>query len=90
MSYTYAWTDAEQTILRREDENGKVAWVPTDPRNTSYKAFLSSGAIAAPYVEPPPPPPLSTEEKVNRLLSDYGLTRAELRATLDATEAISS
>ena len=90
MTYTYTWNVADQSSLRREDADGNVAYIPTDPRNLDYAEFLSSGATAAPFGPPPPPPPPTTEEKVDRLLSDYGLTRAELRATLDATEAISS
>ena len=82
MTYTYTWTDAEQTTLKREDENGNVAFVPAAPGNRDYAEFLSSGATAAPYVAPPEPEPLTTEEKVNRLLADYDLTRDELRAVL--------
>ena len=82
MTYTYTWTDAEQTTLKREDENGSVAFVPTDPGNRDYAEFLSSGAEAAPYVAPPAPEPLTTEEKVDKLLSDYGLTRDEIRVAL--------
>ena len=52
MAYTYTWTDAEETGLRREDDNGSVAFVPADPANRDYAAFLSSGATAAAYVEP--------------------------------------
>ena len=48
MTYTYTWTDAEQTTLKREDENGNVAFVPTDPGNRDYAEFLLSGATAAP------------------------------------------
>ena len=28
MTYTYTWTDAEQTSLLREDADGNVAFVP--------------------------------------------------------------
>ena len=82
MTYTYAWTDAEQTGLKRTDEDGNVALIPTDPGNRDYAEFLSSGAEAAPYVAPPEPEPETTEQKVNRLLSDYGLTREEIQAAL--------
>ena len=81
-AYTYEWGDAEQTCLKRTDGNGKVVWVPADPANRSYSAYLASGEEAAPYVAPPEPEPLTTEEKVNQLLSDYGLTRAEMQAAL--------
>ena len=81
-TYSYEWTNAEQSGLKRTDAEGNVAFVPTDPGNRDYAEFLSSGATAAPYVEPPAPPEPTTEEKVNRLLSDYGLTRDEMQAAL--------
>ena len=84
MSYTYTWTDAEETSLKREDEDGKVASVPVAEGNRDYIEFLSSGATAAPYVAPLAPPEPTVEEKVNHLLSDYGLTRDEMRAALAA------
>ena len=86
MDYTYEWADAEQSCLKRIDGDGKVVWVPADPANTSYIAFLSSGATAASYVPPEPPPEPTTQEKVTRLLDDYGLTRDELRAALAVKE----
>ena len=52
MTYTYIWSNAEQTILKREDADGNVAFVPTDPGNSGYAEFLSSGATAGPYVAP--------------------------------------
>ena len=81
-AFTYEWTDAEKTTLKRTDSEGNVAFVPTDPGNKDYAKFLSSGATAAPYVAPEPPPEKTTEEKVNQLLSDYGLTREEMQAAL--------
>ena len=83
-TYSYTWSDAEQSGLTRIDVDGNIAWVPADPGNCDYIKFLSSGATAAAYVEPPAPPEPTTEEKVNRLLSDYGLTRDEMQAALAA------
>lgn len=54
MSYTYTWTDAEQTSLRREDADGNVAFVPADPANRDYAKFLEFGETAGDYVPPPP------------------------------------
>ena len=88
MSYTYTWADQEQSMLKREDDQGNVVWVPTDPRNRSYKEFCNCGATAAAYVAPPAPKALTTEEKVNHLLSDYGLTRNELLTALQAKPAV--
>ena len=86
MTYTYTWVNEEHEALRREDENGKVAWIPTDPANTDYVEFLESGATAE---EPgPPPPPPTTAEKVDQLLTDYNLTRDELRAAFSATQEV--
>ena len=81
-AYTYEWSDAEQTTLRRTDADGNVAWVPADEGNRDYAAFVASGEEAAPYVEPPPPEPLTTEQKISRLLDDYGLSREEMISAL--------
>ena len=53
MTYTYTWTDAEQTSLKREDTDGNIAFVPADPGNRDYAAFISSASTAVAYVEPP-------------------------------------
>ena len=53
MAYTYTWTDAENTSLKREDENGNVSFVPAAPGNRDYSEYLSSGVTATAYVEPP-------------------------------------
>ena len=82
MKFTYEWANAEQTCLRRTDEDGNVLWVPTDPQNMDYAAFVASGEDAAPYVAPPEPEPLTTEQKITRLLDDYGLTREEMITAL--------
>ena len=87
MSYTYTWTSAEQTGLRREDDQGKIAFVPVSENNCDYAEFLESGAVAAPYVAPPELPPLTTEEKLNNLLSDYGLSREELKTAIYEEES---
>ena len=78
MTYTYTWTDAEQTSLKREDTDGNTAFIPTDPANRDYAEFLASGATAADYVAPPEPAPLTAEEKLNAA----GLTVEELKSLL--------
>ena len=83
-TYSYEWVNEEQTGLRRTDAEGNVAFVPADPGNRDYAEFVSTKATATAYVAPPEPEPLTTEEKVNRLLSDYGLTRDEMRVALAA------
>ena len=88
MSYTYTWSNQEQTSLKREDDQGNVAWVPTDPRNRDYAEFCNCGATAAPYVAPPQSTDvkvtLSPDQKVERLLKDYNLTKDELLGVLNA------
>jgi len=84
MAYTYEFTDAEETTIKRTDEDGNVAFVPVAEGNRDYAEYLASGETAAAYVAPPAPPEPTTEEKVNRLLSDYGLTRDEMRVALEA------
>lgn len=81
-TYSYEWADAEQSGLKRTDAEGNIAFVPAAEGNRDYAEFVSSGATAAPYVAPPEPEPLTTEEKVNRLLVDYDLTREEMRSAL--------
>ena len=85
MTYTYAWNDAEQTSLKREDEDGNVAFVPTDPGNRDYAEFLSSGATAADYVAPPKPPEPTLQEK----LAAAGLSAADLVAILEQESGVS-
>lgn len=83
MAYTYTWTSADQTVVKREDEEGNALFIPVDEGNRDYRQFVEeTGGVADPYIAPPPPAPLTTEEKVNRLLSDYGLTRTELKSAL--------
>ena len=79
MAYTYIWTDAEQTSLRREDADGNVAFVPVAEGNSDYAEFVSSEATAADYVAEPDPPELTAAEK----LANAGLTVDELKTLLD-------
>lgn len=46
MTYVYRWTNPEQTMLSRVDQHGNVTFVPTDPANRDYSAFLASGQQA--------------------------------------------
>ena len=78
MTYSYIFADAEETILKREDDQGNLAFIPADPLNRDYAEFLSSGSTAAPYVEPPAPPEPTPEEKLAR----SGLTVDELKGLL--------
>ena len=84
MTNTYTWVNAEQTGLKREDDQGNVTWVPTDPANRDYAEFLASGDTAADYVALPEPAPLTTEEKLNAA----GLTVEELRTLFGLSEPL--
>ena len=62
------------TILRLEDQ----AWIPQDPANTDYVAYLAwveEGNTPDPAPVPEPAPVLTTEQK----LEAAGLTVAELK-----------
>ena len=52
MTYTYEWTSAEESTLRRTDENGNEVWVPVTPGNRDYEEFAASTAVATAYVAP--------------------------------------
>ena len=78
MTFTYTFANAEEATLKREDQQGNIAFVPTDPANRDYAEFLASGAEAAPYVAPPEPEPLTAQQK----LENAGLTVDELKTLL--------
>ena len=76
----YTWTDTEQTTLKYED--GDQTWfIPADPDNRHYAAYVASGETAADYVEPPVQQDLRTDEE--KLEQATGLTVAEIKAVLD-------
>ena len=77
-TYSYEWSNEEQSTLKRTDAEGNVAFVPADPRNRDYAEFCNCGATAADYVAPPPPPEPTAEEKLAR----SGLTVDELKDLL--------
>lgn len=87
MSYTYTWVNAEQTMLKRENGGKPIGYISASPDSLGYQEFLESGATAAPYVAPPEPASLTTEEKVSKLLTDYGLSREELKAVIYEEES---
>lgn len=79
MAFTYTWSNAEQTSLKRTDADGNVAFVPVAEGNRDYAEFLSSKATAADYVSPPDPPEPTAAEK----LANAGLTVDELKTLLN-------
>ena len=73
---TYQLTQGN-TILRIEDN----AFIPPDPANTDYAAYLAwveAGNMPEPAPEPEPPVELTPAEKLAR----SGLTVAELKELL--------
>ena len=44
--YTYEVIEMEEGIatIKRTDENGLIAWVPVDPANSDYQAYLADEA----------------------------------------------
>ncbi len=76
MAYTYELT-ADPHIIRRSDD----AWIPDDPENVDYQAYLAwiaEGNVAAAYVPPPAPEPVPLEEK----LAAAGIDVNELKTLL--------
>ena len=76
---TYQLTQGD-TILRLADN----AFIPTDPANTDYAAYLEwveAGNMPEPAPVVEPPAPLTTEQK----LEAAGLTVAELKALFGLT-----
>jgi hypothetical protein len=43
MGYTYEeiTTDTNEIIIKRTDENGVIAWIPTDDGNSDYQRYLN-------------------------------------------------
>lgn len=41
MKYTYVELE-EGFMIKRTDENGEIAYVPKDPANSDYQAYLKS------------------------------------------------
>jgi len=73
---TYTLTNS--TMIIRDDDNG---FIPPDPANTDYQAYLAwvaEGNTPNPYVPPPEPAPLTPQEK----LAAAGLSVAELKSLL--------
>lgn len=50
MEYTYQWSDPDKKTLRRRDENGEVAYVPTVVGNADYDKFLQSNVEVEDYI----------------------------------------
>ena len=42
MIYEFVETANGDKVLRATDENGNFLWIPTDPANSDYQAYLKS------------------------------------------------
>jgi hypothetical protein len=45
-TYEKVTTEFGNTIIKRTDEDGTVWWIPTDPANSDYQAYLEHEATA--------------------------------------------
>lgn len=41
-AYEQVQTITESTIIKRTDADGNETWIPTDPANSDYQAYLKS------------------------------------------------
>ena len=80
MAYAYTWSNAEQTSLKRVDDNGNVAFVPVADGNRDYAEFVSSGVYAGAYVAPAAV--VDSRTDVEKLEEATGLTLAEIKTAL--------
>jgi hypothetical protein len=46
MEYTYEkiTTEMGSEVIKRTDANGSIAWIPLDPANSDYQAYLNPEA----------------------------------------------
>ena len=53
-TYEIITTDLGPEIIKRTDESGAVAWIPIDPGNSDYQAYLDrdkpKAALSTPIV----------------------------------------
>ena len=81
---TYHWANEVHTgIIATYESTGQSIYISTaDEDNGYYREFIASGVEPDEYVPPEPAPEKTTQEKVDQLLEDYGLTREEMQAAL--------
>lgn len=46
-TYEIITSDLGSEIIKRTDENGLVAWIPLDPANSDYQAYLKRDEATA-------------------------------------------
>jgi hypothetical protein len=45
-TYETITTDLGSKIIKRTDESGAVSWIPLDPANSDYQAYLADEATS--------------------------------------------
>ena len=78
MTFTYSFSDAEERILKRDNQDGTFTFITVNSGSRGWQEYVASGAEAAPYVAPPEPEPLTAQQK----LENAGLTVDELKTLL--------
>ena len=81
MSITYAWTSPEKVSISRVSPDHPTVYIPVDPGNIDYQAFLDWEA-AGNTPDPAPAPPVVTPPTPAEKLKAAGLTVEELKALL--------
>ena len=58
--YEIVKNSLDQDIIKRTNEDGSVSWIPTDPANSDYQAYLATLAAnsATPQAQICQPSPL--------------------------------
>ena len=85
MTVTYKFTDATESMLARDNQDGSITYIRVNSGSRGWNQYVESGAVAAAYVAPPEPPPLTTEQKIARAgfnegeLEDYLVAKIQLR-----------
>jgi hypothetical protein len=41
-TYEIVKNSLDQDIIKRTNEDGSVSWIPTDPANSDYQAYLAT------------------------------------------------
>lgn len=59
MTFIYEEITSEnnEKMLKRTDENGSVSWIPTDPANSDYQAYLKRDEPQVEHLTEIPTPP---------------------------------
>ena len=79
---TYEFTSEAEDTIQCVLPDGSIYCIPCADDNPEYRKVIASGQKISPYVPPEPAPEKTTQEKVDQLLSDYGLSREEMQAAL--------